>query len=101
MPVIEYQPEVAPKIVIPPFVPTQYQVRPSSGHPCERRAYDRFPRLIAPYIIRSSFITFTTRCRPTKPLIDTPHFPPTDRRLYRRYLRRVEHTSRQERDQPI
>ena len=64
MPILAgYQPEVAPKASGSPFVPTQYQVRPPTN-PCERRTYDRIPRLVAPCIIRRPCITLANRYHP-------------------------------------
>lgn len=64
MPILAgYQPEVAPKAHVSPFVPTQYQVRPPTTR-CERRTYDRFPRLTASCIICRSFITFVAQFHP-------------------------------------
>lgn len=99
MPVfVSYQPEVAPSIPPSPFSPTQYQVRSPTTR-IEHRTYDRFPRLTAPYIICRSFIVSPVNVI-FPPLIGQPHPSPTDRRLFRRHLRCVEHTSSQEYYQP-
>lgn len=99
MPVfVSYQPEVAPSIPPSPFSPTQYQVRSPTTR-IERRTYDRFPRLTAPYIICRSFTASPVNVI-FPPLIGLLHPSPTDRRLFRRHLRCVEHTSSQESYQP-
>jgi hypothetical protein len=64
MPILAgYQPEVAPKAHVSPFVPTQYQVCPLTSR-CESHTYDRFPRLTAPRIIRCGFIVFVIQHHP-------------------------------------
>lgn len=60
---ITYQPEVAPKASVSPFVPTQYQVCPPTSR-CESHTYDRFSRLTAPCIIRRSSIPFVIQYHP-------------------------------------
>ena len=51
------------------------------------------------YVVRFSSLPFSVHPHPTSDRPPTSLLP-TDRRLYRRYLRRLEHTSSQEPDQP-